>query len=107
MEYLLALLLGRGEIERRHPQSGAHVALQGFAELFQFSEAWVLLADHPQAAPDLIGRAAIGCTEIDLFDAAAGVTQPQRRFAAERLDLGIDADPGDVGGIGDARPLAR
>src|SRR5580704_3913299 len=102
MEYLLALLLGRGEIERRDLQPGTYIAFQRFAELFQFTQALVLLADHPEPAPNLIGRAAIGRAEIDLLDAAAGIAQPQRRFAAERLDLGIDADPGDVGRIGDA-----
>ena len=61
----------------------------------------MLLADHPGATPHLVGIAAFGHIERDFLDRGAGVGQALRSGTANRIDLALDADAGDIGHVGD------
>ena len=51
----------------------------------------------------MIRTAAVAGVELDLLDPRAGRAQRQRRVAADRGDLRLDAYPGNVGNVGDAQ----
>ena len=86
-------------------QSGFDVAFQIGAEPFDLREPLVLPAHHPEAAPGLIGRAAGAGVEGDLLDMRAELAQSGCGVAANRIDLRLHADAGNVGHIGDAQAL--
>ncbi len=87
MKHLLPLLFGGGEIERGKLEAGFDIAFQVRAELLDHFQAVVLLADHPEAAPGLIGRAAVAGVEVDLFDRRAGVFEAEGRSRGKSASI--------------------
>src|SRR5262249_23243267 len=81
------------------------VAAEVLAELIHLREPLILLANHPETAPGLIGGAAFAGIEGDVLDVGAELAQGGSRIAADRIDFGFNADAGDVGDVRDAQAL--
>src|SRR5580693_4015204 len=96
MVHLLPLLLGCSNIERRQLKTGLNIALQVRAETLKLAQALVLLADHPEATPSLVGVSPVLDIKLDLFNLRTGSTKAKRRVATDVVDFGIDANPCNV-----------
>src|SRR5258708_30801436 len=106
MVHLLPRLLGRGNIERRQLKTGPNIALQVRAKMLKLAQALVLLADHPEAAPSLVGFPPVADIEVDLFNLRAGRSKVKGRAATDVVDFGIDANPGNIGNVSDTHAFS-
>ncbi len=104
MEHLGLAALAHRDIARALREAETDVAGEVGAELVDLAQAVEMIGDHQLAAQLDEGRPAEGQVEIDLLDQRARRLQLEGRRAAQALDLGIDADLGDVRAIGDAQP---
>src|ERR1700685_4428982 len=96
MVHLLPFLLGCGNIERRQLETGPNIALQVRVKTLEVAQALVLLPDHPEAAPSLVGVSPVLDIKLDLFHLRAGSTEAKRRAATDVADFGIDANSRNV-----------
>src|ERR1700731_1700286 len=103
MVHLLPFLLSCGNIERRQLETGLNIALQIRAKALKLAQAPVLLADHPEATPSLVGVAPVLDVKLDLFNLRTGSTEAKRRAATDVVHFGIDANPRNVRNVSDTQ----
>src|ERR1700722_3015059 len=103
MVHFLPLLLGCGNVERRQLETGLNIALQVRAKTLKLAQALVLLADHPESTPSLVGVSPVRDVKLNLFNLRTGTTKAKCRVATDVVDFGIDANPRNVCNVSDAQ----
>src|ERR1700732_3193548 len=103
MIHLLPLLLGCGNIDRRQLETGLNIALQVRAKTLKLAQALVLLADHPESTPSLVGVSPVLDVKLDLLNLRTGSTKAKCRATTDVVDFGIDANPRNVCNVSDTQ----